>query len=106
MTTPTGEPVSVVTAWFPPDIAAAAELLHQSAPLPGGTTRHIAERTGLRPGVPRTVTIRLPSIVHQFLSGHRVVLSLSASDFAYQNPAQAATLVAATASTNPTTTAG
>ena len=62
MTTPTGEPVSVVTAWFPPDIAAAAELLHQSAPLPGGTTRHIAERTGLRPvtgedvSVPRLAT--------------------------------------------------
>lgn len=62
MTTVAGEPVAVVTAWFPPDIAAVAELLHRTEPLPGGTTRHILERTGLRPAagedrsIPRLAT--------------------------------------------------
>lgn len=49
LTTVDGAPVSVVTAWFPPDIAAACDLLAGTAPLPGGTTRYVYERTGLRP---------------------------------------------------------
>jgi GntR family transcriptional regulator len=49
LTTADGEPVSLVTAWFPPDIAAACELLAGTDPLPGGTTRYVYERTGLRP---------------------------------------------------------
>lgn len=56
LTTADGEPVSVVTAWFPPDIAAACELLAGTAPLPGGTTRYVYERTGLRPVAGEDIT--------------------------------------------------
>ena len=53
---PSGEPVSVVTAWFTRGIAERCELLHRTAPIPGGTTRHIIARTGLRPALGRDVT--------------------------------------------------
>lgn len=56
LTTPDGEPVSIVTAWFPPDIAEACELLSGTAPLPGGTTRYVYERTGLRPASGEDIT--------------------------------------------------
>lgn len=60
LTTAYGEPVSVITAWFPPDIAAACELLSGPEPLPGGTTRYVVERTGLRPAAGEdTTTTRL-----------------------------------------------
>jgi GntR family transcriptional regulator len=60
LTTTDGEPVSLVTAWFPPDIADVCELLSGTEPLPGGTTRHVYERTGLRPAVGEdTTTTRL-----------------------------------------------
>ncbi len=42
--------------------------------------------TGLTPGVPRTVTVRLPSVVRNVLSGHRVALTVSSTDFAYDAP--------------------
>ena len=45
--------------------------------------------TGLKPGVPRTVTVRLPSVVRNVLSGHRVALTVSATDFAYDAPTDA-----------------
>ncbi len=47
--------------------------------------------TGLTPGRPRTVTVRLPSVVQKVLPGHRLVLSVSASDFAYDGPSDART---------------
>ncbi|WP_460606371.1 ATP-binding cassette domain-containing protein [Jatrophihabitans fulvus] len=47
--------------------------------------------TGLRAGEARTVTVRLPTIVQDVAAGHRVALSLSASDFAYAGPADART---------------
>lgn len=56
LTTADGTPVSVVTAWFPPDIAAACELLAGTAPLPGGTTRYVYEQTGLRPAAGEDIT--------------------------------------------------
>lgn len=56
LTTADGEPVSIVTAWFPPDIATACELLTGIEPLPGGTTRYVYERTGLRPASGEDVT--------------------------------------------------
>lgn len=56
LTTIDGEPVSIVTAWFPPDIAAVCELLSGTAPLPGGTTRYVYERTGLRPATGEDTT--------------------------------------------------
>lgn len=56
LTTVDGEPVSLITAWFPPGIAAACELLSGTAPLPGGTTRYVYERTGLRPSAGEDVT--------------------------------------------------
>ena len=40
---------------------------------------------GMKAGVPRTVTVALPGIVHTVASGHRVVLTVSTTDFAYQN---------------------
>ena len=45
--------------------------------------------TGLTPGLPRTVTVRLPSIVRNVLAGHRLVLTLTTTDSAYQLPADA-----------------
>jgi DNA-binding GntR family transcriptional regulator len=44
-----GPPASYVVAYFPPDVADVAPLLSRSAPLPGGTTRHIAATTGRTP---------------------------------------------------------
>jgi ABC-2 type transport system ATP-binding protein len=42
--------------------------------------------TGMRPGVPRTVTVRLPSVVRNVLAGHRLALTVSSTDFAYAAP--------------------
>jgi len=53
--------------------------------------------TGLTPGTARTVTVRLPTIVRNILSGHRLVLSVSSTDFAYAAPAQARTYTVALA---------
>jgi ABC-2 type transport system ATP-binding protein len=47
--------------------------------------------SGLTPGEPRTVTVRLPSIVRNILSGHRLVLTVSTTDFAYALPNTART---------------
>lgn len=70
LTTPDGQPVSVVTAWFPPDIAAACDLLSGTAPLPGGTTRYVYERTGLRPSTGEDVTTpRLATAVEAEILG-------------------------------------
>ena len=57
---PSGELVTVVTSWFQRTIAERCELLRGTAPIPGGTTRHIIARTGLRPVAGRDVrTVRL-----------------------------------------------
>lgn len=56
LTTADGQPASLVTAWFPPDIAAACDLLAGTEPLPGGTTRYVYERTGLRPATGEDIT--------------------------------------------------
>jgi ABC-2 type transport system ATP-binding protein len=45
--------------------------------------------TGLRPGVPRTVTVRLPSVVRNVQAGHRLVLTVSTTDFGYALPRDA-----------------
>src|SRR3954452_15732369 len=42
--------------------------------------------TGLTPGTPTTVAVRLPSVVRDILSGHRVAVTVSATDFAYDVP--------------------
>jgi ABC-2 type transport system ATP-binding protein len=42
--------------------------------------------TGMRPGVPRTVTVRLPSVVRNVEAGHRLVLTVSSTDFGYWAP--------------------
>ena len=42
--------------------------------------------TGMRPGVPRTVTVRLPAVVRQVESGHRLALTVSTTDFGYSAP--------------------
>jgi ABC-2 type transport system ATP-binding protein len=39
--------------------------------------------TGMRPGVPRAVTVRLPSVVRNVESGHRLALTVSTTDFGY-----------------------
>jgi ABC-2 type transport system ATP-binding protein len=51
--------------------------------------------TGMRPGVPRAVTVRLPSIVRNVHAGHRLVLTVSTTDFAYAMPQQARTYTVA-----------
>jgi ABC-2 type transport system ATP-binding protein len=45
--------------------------------------------TGMRPGVPRAVTVRLPSVVRNVESGHRLVLTVSTTDFGYAAPRDA-----------------
>ena len=45
--------------------------------------------TGLTPGVPRTVAVRLPGVVRNVLSGHRLALTVSSTDFAYDGPRDA-----------------
>ncbi len=47
--------------------------------------------TGLTAGRPTTVTVRLPWIVHTVPSGHRLVLTVATTDFAYQLPQDART---------------
>ena len=42
--------------------------------------------TGLRPGVPQTVRVTLPGIVHRFDTGHRLRLVLASTDQAYAGP--------------------
>jgi ABC-2 type transport system ATP-binding protein len=42
--------------------------------------------TGLTPGRPKTVTVHLPWVVHTVPSGHRLVLTVATTDFAYQLP--------------------
>ncbi|SHH53938.1 ABC-2 type transport system ATP-binding protein [Jatrophihabitans endophyticus] len=44
--------------------------------------------TGLTPGQPKTVDVALPTVVQHVLPGHRLVLSVSTSDFAYAGPAE------------------
>jgi ABC-2 type transport system ATP-binding protein len=43
--------------------------------------------TGLRPGTPRTVTVRLPAVVRDVAAGHRLRLTIATTDLAYQLPA-------------------
>ena len=40
---------------------------------------------GARAGVPTTVTVRLPSVVRNVQTGHRLALTVSTTDFAYAN---------------------
>ena len=42
--------------------------------------------TGLRPGVPQVVAVRLPAIVRNVAAGHRLVLTVSTTDFGYALP--------------------
>ena len=46
--------------------------------------------TGLRPGMPATVHVTLPAIVHRFDTGHRMRLVLATTDQAYAGPADPA----------------
>ncbi|MBC3982757.1 GntR family transcriptional regulator [Streptomyces sp. AC536] len=46
---PDGSPHSVVTAWFPPEIAEASPRLAQNAPIAEGTTRYVRRQTGRFP---------------------------------------------------------
>jgi ABC-2 type transport system ATP-binding protein len=45
--------------------------------------------TGLRPGVPREVTVQLPDVVRNVQAGHRIVLTVGATDFGYALPSDA-----------------
>jgi ABC-2 type transport system ATP-binding protein len=49
------------------------------------------ELTGMTPGKATTVTVHLPSIVRTVASGHRIVLTVATTDFAYQLPQNART---------------
>ena len=64
--------------------------------------------TGLQPGVPKTVTVHLPTFVAKVPSGHRLVLTVSSTDFSYSLPRDARTYKIALAGstlTLPTTSA-
>jgi ABC-2 type transport system ATP-binding protein len=54
--------------------------------------------TGLQPGKPSTVHVQLPSIVRTVRPGHRLVLTVSTTDFAYQLPQDARSYTVALAS--------
>jgi ABC-2 type transport system ATP-binding protein len=63
--------------------------------------------TGLTPGQPRTVTVRLPGIVHDFAAGHRVRLTVATTDLGYQlptDPRSYSVALAGTALSVPTVT--
>ncbi len=53
--------------------------------------------TGMTAGVPRTVTVHLPSIVQTLPAGHHFVLTVATTDFAYQLPQDARTYTIALA---------
>jgi ABC-2 type transport system ATP-binding protein len=53
--------------------------------------------TGLRPGVARTVTVHLPSIVQNVAARHRLALTVSTTDLAYQLPTNPRTYTIAVA---------
>jgi ABC-2 type transport system ATP-binding protein len=53
--------------------------------------------TRLRPGVPATVTVQLPSIVLDAARGHRLEVTVSTTDLAYQLPVDARTYTIALA---------
>ncbi|MDT4936003.1 MAG: type transport system ATP-binding protein, partial [Pseudonocardiales bacterium] len=64
--------------------------LHDVAPdgtdvLPSGLVAPL-RLTGLRPGVPHTVTVRLPAVARNVPAGHRLRLSVATTDLAYQLP--------------------
>jgi len=66
--------------------------------------------TGLRPGVPRTVTVHLPAIVRNIPTKDSIAVTFSTTDLAYATPAQPRTytvsLVGDTASVALPTTSG
>ena len=49
--------------------------------------------TGLVANVPKNVTVQLPTIVHTVPNGHRLVLTIGTTDFAYQLPQSARTFL-------------
>lgn len=51
-----GSPHSLVTAWFPEDVAAACPKLAQKGPIPEGTTHYVARTTGRSPAHGTDVT--------------------------------------------------
>ncbi|MGN6689025.1 MAG: ATP-binding cassette domain-containing protein, partial [Actinomycetales bacterium] len=53
--------------------------------------------TGLRPGQPEQVDVQLPWIAHEFPAGHRLVVTVSTTDFAYALPDAPATYTVAAA---------
>ncbi len=53
--------------------------------------------SGMRAGVPRTVTVQLPGIVQTVPNGDRLVLTVATTDFAYQMPSDPSTYTIALA---------
>jgi GntR family transcriptional regulator len=51
-----GSPFSLITAWFPLDVAEAAPRLAQNSPIPEGTTHYVTRQTGRSPSRGRDVT--------------------------------------------------
>lgn len=51
-----GSPLTLVTAWFPADIADACPRLAQNSPIPEGTTHYVTRQTGRGPTHGRDVT--------------------------------------------------
>jgi len=78
-----------VTARGATDATLFASVHHLAADgtdtLPAGLVAPI-RLTGLTPGVPRAVTVRLPAVVQNVPAGDRLVLQVSTTDLAYQLP--------------------
>jgi DNA-binding GntR family transcriptional regulator len=51
-----GPPLSLVTAWFPADIADACPRLAQNSPIPEGTAHYVTRQTGREPSRGRDIT--------------------------------------------------
>jgi ABC-2 type transport system ATP-binding protein len=82
----------VVTAHDSSDVTLFAGVRDLSpdgvATLPSGIVAPL-RLTGLRPGVPQTVTVQLPAFVRDIHEGHRLLLTVSSTDFAYGGPSDA-----------------
>ena len=79
-----------VTVQGATDATLFASLHHLAAngadAMPAGLVAPI-RLTGLTPGVPRTVTVRLPGVVRNIPAGDRLAVAVATTDLAYQLPA-------------------
>ncbi|MFC4609105.1 GntR family transcriptional regulator [Streptomyces maoxianensis] len=73
-----GTPMTLVTAWFPPDVADACPRLAQPGPIAEGTTHYVTRTTGRAPVRAADVTrVRLATDAEADRFGERVPLAVA-----------------------------